>query len=145
MSIGKNIKKLREQHHLSQQDLAAIAGVSDKTVSSWETDRANPRMGPIQKMADYFNIRKSDIIESVTVDFNSLRDVNKNETLLSTDEKKIIADFRGLDLFQQQTIINIIAFLKNQAANAIPEVIQNNQNGHNFFNSNGNNFTNVNN
>lgn len=63
MSIGKNIKKLRLQHHMSQQELAKIAGVTDKAVSSWENDVKTPRMGVIQKLANHFNIKKSDIIE----------------------------------------------------------------------------------
>ncbi|MCM3598970.1 helix-turn-helix domain-containing protein [Metabacillus idriensis] len=63
MSIGKNIKKLREIHNLSQKDLAEIAGVSDKAVSTWENGLKDPRMGAIQKIADHFGILKSDIIE----------------------------------------------------------------------------------
>ncbi|MFE7082528.1 LexA family protein [Priestia megaterium] len=63
MSIGKNIKKLREIHNLSQKELAEIAGVSDKAVSTWENGLKDPRMGSIQKIADHFGILKSDIIE----------------------------------------------------------------------------------
>ncbi|MED3888262.1 XRE family transcriptional regulator [Priestia aryabhattai] len=67
MSIGKNIKKLREIHNLSQKELAEIAGVSDKAVSTWENGLKDPRMGAIQKIADHFNIKKSDIIEEKDV------------------------------------------------------------------------------
>lgn len=63
MSIGKNIKRLRELHNLSQKELAEIAGVSDKAVSTWENEIKEPRMGVIQKIADHFGILKSDIIE----------------------------------------------------------------------------------
>jgi repressor LexA len=62
MSIGSNIRNLREKHQLTQTDLAKIAGVSNKAVSTWENDIKTPRMGAIQKMADYFRIDKSDII-----------------------------------------------------------------------------------
>ncbi|UPO88307.1 MULTISPECIES: S24 family peptidase [Bacillaceae] len=63
MSIGKNIKRLREQHNLTQEQLANIIGVSDKAVSTWESELKTPRMGTIQKIADHFGILKSDIIE----------------------------------------------------------------------------------
>ncbi|MEW4237258.1 S24 family peptidase [Bacillus thuringiensis] len=63
MSIGKNIKKLRDKHNLSQKEFGEIAGVSDKAVSTWEKGLKEPRMGAIQKIADYFGILKSDIIE----------------------------------------------------------------------------------
>ena len=72
MSIGKNIKKLREIHNLSQKDLAEIAGVSDKAVSTWENGVKDPRMGAIQKIADHFGILKSDIIEDATSKVNSI-------------------------------------------------------------------------
>ncbi|WP_445505782.1 LexA family protein [Niallia sp. 03091] len=64
MSIGRNIKKLREIHNLSQKELGEIAGVSDKAVSTWEKGLKDPRMGAIQKIADHFGILKSDIIEN---------------------------------------------------------------------------------
>lgn len=63
MSIGYNIKNLRLQHNLSQKEFAAIAGVSDKAVSTWENGTKIPRMGAIQKIADHFGILKSAIIE----------------------------------------------------------------------------------
>lgn len=73
MSIGKNIKKLREIHNLSQKELAEIAGVSDKAVSTWENEIKEPRMGTIQKIADHFGILKSDIIEDKKNNVTSIR------------------------------------------------------------------------
>lgn len=63
MKIADTIKLLRDLHHLTQEDLGKIAGVSFQAVSSWERGEREPRMGAIQKMADHFNLRKSDIIE----------------------------------------------------------------------------------
>ena len=63
MGIKENIKILRDKYNLSQRDFAKIAGVTDKAVSSWESGTKEPRMGAIQKIADYFNIQKSNIIE----------------------------------------------------------------------------------
>lgn len=66
LSIGHNIKNLRLQHNLSQKEFAAIAGVSDKAVSTWENGTKTPRMGAIQKIADHFGLLKSAIIEPST-------------------------------------------------------------------------------
>lgn len=63
MPIGDTIRYLREFHGLSQVELGEIAGVSDKAVSTWENNNKHPRMGPIERMAKYFGISKSDIIE----------------------------------------------------------------------------------
>ena len=63
MSIAENIKNLRLRHGLSQAEFGAIAGVTDKAVSTWETGTKEPRMGAIQRLADHFHISKSDIID----------------------------------------------------------------------------------
>ena len=62
MKVGDSIKKLRESHDLTQEELGKIAGVSAMAVSQWENGRAVPRMGSIQSMSDYFGIPKSAIM-----------------------------------------------------------------------------------
>lgn len=65
MSIAENIKKLRDEHDLSQAELGKIAGVSDKAVSTWELGTKTPRMGAVEKMAAYFGVPKSAILDDV--------------------------------------------------------------------------------
>ena len=99
MSIGENIKKLRGIHDLTQKELAKIAGVSDKAVSTWEIGIKEPRMGAIQKIADYFGIQKSNIIEDNGIDliFNSNNEKSgfvdlKNNTIVVDNETRDIID-----------------------------------------------------
>lgn len=68
MGIPDNIKRLRVTHGLTQSELGKIAGVSDKAIWTWENGTAEPRMGAIQKIADHFNIKKSDLIEDHSTD-----------------------------------------------------------------------------
>lgn len=68
MAIRENILKLREIFDLTQDELAKIAGVTRGAVSQWEGGFSEPRMGAIQKMADYFGITKSNIIEDNGMD-----------------------------------------------------------------------------
>ena len=65
MSIAENIKRIRLEHGLSQAELGKIAGVSDKAVSTWELGIKVPRMGAVEKMANYFGIAKSAIVDDV--------------------------------------------------------------------------------
>ncbi len=62
MSIGNNIKKWREIRNLKQSELAELLGVSDKTVSSWEINRTEPKMGMVEKICVALNCKKTDII-----------------------------------------------------------------------------------
>lgn len=66
MGIPENIKALREAHNMTQSELGEIAGVTDKAVSTWENGTKEPRMGAIQKLADYFGITKSSIIDEAS-------------------------------------------------------------------------------
>lgn len=63
MSIGAKIKKIRQEHNMTQLDVAKICGVTDGAVSTWERDIADPRMGALQKLSDYLGIKVSDLIE----------------------------------------------------------------------------------
>lgn len=62
MGIGNNIKKWREFRNLKQAELAEMIGVSDKTVSSWEINRTEPKMGMVEKICTALNCKKTDII-----------------------------------------------------------------------------------
>lgn len=42
--IGDDIRKLREEMGMSQADLAKKLSISDKTVSSWEVNRTEPKL-----------------------------------------------------------------------------------------------------
>lgn len=50
-SIGSNIRKLRMQKNLSQNDLAAALSVTRQTVSNYETGRSNPDLDMLERIA----------------------------------------------------------------------------------------------
>ena len=50
-TVGQRIKYLRKQSGITQKKLANILYVSDKTVSSWETDRTEPDITSIIKIS----------------------------------------------------------------------------------------------
>lgn len=68
MSIAENIKRLREAHNLTQSELGAIAGVTDKAVSTWELGIKVPRMGAVSRIAAHFGIAKSAILDDAPTD-----------------------------------------------------------------------------
>lgn len=64
MTIGDKIKALRVKKDISQQELAKVIGVSDQAISAWENNKKIPRMGSVEKLANYFNVPKSFLIEN---------------------------------------------------------------------------------
>lgn len=65
MGFAENIKRLREQHKLTQKEFGAIAGVSDKAISKWETNNGDARMGAIKRICDHFGVKKSELIDEL--------------------------------------------------------------------------------
>ena len=47
MSFAWNLRTLRTQNDLTQGELAEMIGVSQKTISSWETGRTEPTMNDV--------------------------------------------------------------------------------------------------
>lgn len=91
MTISKNIKSIREQYNLSQKELAIIAGVSEQAVSTWETGIREPRMGAIQKIADHFGLKKSDIIDGKDLNEKLIFDIGVTRSfakLLASKDKE---------------------------------------------------------
>lgn len=49
------LKELRTERNLSQKDLAKILGTTNSSICDWETNRAQPDMEMLIKLADYFD------------------------------------------------------------------------------------------
>lgn len=50
--LGQRIKVAREESKLSQLQVAVALGVSDKTISGYESGRISPPINKLQKIAD---------------------------------------------------------------------------------------------
>ena len=106
MAISENIKLLREKYRLSQKDLALIAGVSDKAVSTWERGLKEPRMGAIQKIADHFGIKKSNLIEDGGI--ASISTLPSTNNSFTPEEINIIKKYRRLTPEGKKTLLTIL-------------------------------------
>ena len=60
----KNLKIYMEQFGKNQKEMAAIVGVSPPTFHDWLKGKKMPRMNNVQKLADYFGVKLSDLIEA---------------------------------------------------------------------------------
>lgn len=76
--FGDKLRKLREAHHLSQQQLAEKLGMSPSGIGMWEQNRRQPDNEMAKKIAQLFG---------VSTDYLLGNDVNpndKNKELLET-------------------------------------------------------------
>jgi transcriptional regulator with XRE-family HTH domain len=56
MNTGSIIRRLRKEKRLSQNDLAKLLHVSQATVTSWETGKADPSSSALNALANCFNV-----------------------------------------------------------------------------------------
>ena len=55
MTIGTNIKRLRQNKGVTQEQLGDVLGISSQAVSKWENESALPDILILPKLADYFS------------------------------------------------------------------------------------------
>lgn len=59
---GTTIKELREKNKITQVQLAEKLGVSDKTVSKWETGKGYPDITLLEPIADALCVSVAELI-----------------------------------------------------------------------------------
>ena len=120
MTIGAKLKKLREQKRYSQQDIADMIGVSQRTYSNIESDKSDIS---IDKLAELSKILEFDLIDflqeqgfvinQTNTDFkdnsNALVINNISEKLIQQYEAQI-QQFKEINRLQKEQL----EFYKNQ-------------------------------
>lgn len=61
--FSTNLKSLLAERSKNQLEVAKSIGVSPQTFNTWTQGIAIPRMGKLQKLADYFGVNKSALLE----------------------------------------------------------------------------------
>lgn len=89
IKIGAFMKELRNDHNLTQEQLAEKFGVSQRSVSRWENGNTMPDISILIEMADYYEIDLREIL-------NGERKIdNMNEDLKETLE--MVADYTAAE------------------------------------------------
>jgi transcriptional regulator with XRE-family HTH domain len=68
MSIGNNLKVIRNKKNISQQDVADYLGVDRKTYVSWEAGTADIKSSFIPKLAEFLHVEINDLFREKSVD-----------------------------------------------------------------------------
>ncbi|MGS0973791.1 MAG: helix-turn-helix domain-containing protein [Candidatus Izemoplasmataceae bacterium] len=62
MSVGDNIKKLRYDNGLTQEDLAAKIYVTRNAISKWETNKGIPSIDSLKQLSSLFNVSLDQLV-----------------------------------------------------------------------------------
>ena len=58
----EKIRNIRKQQGLSQKKLAELSNLSRSTIINFETDKRDPRVGDLQKIANALEVRMEELI-----------------------------------------------------------------------------------
>lgn len=84
LTIGKNIRKLRDERNITQQQLADSIGVSFQAVSKWECGITVPDVMILPEIANFFGITIDELFKP-----NMMAYRNKAERLMAIYESNI--------------------------------------------------------
>lgn len=92
-NFSKNLKHLRIQKGLTQEELAKRLEKDYSTIGKWENGTRSPIMSDVLKVADYFDIPIGDLITS-NLSLNNFDELellfSKNKDILTEDDKDYI-------------------------------------------------------
>lgn len=89
--FAKNLNKYLTQFNKTQKEVADAIDVSPQTFNTWCQGIALPRMGKVQRLADYFGIGKTDLIDEKDTDTLTPRDERDIKKDLDSIMEKIEA------------------------------------------------------
>ena len=96
MSIGSNLRRLRNKNNVSQQEVADFLGVERKTYVSWESDMADVKSSHIPKLAEFLKVDINDLFRenATSIIINQQNTDNKDSSvngiiLLLTDKDAV--------------------------------------------------------
>lgn len=103
----KNLKALRTQKGISQQQLSNVIGVTQQSINKYENHSVEPDIATLIKIADYFE---------TTIDYLVGRtdETEKSSDTITNEEKMMIYNFRKLNPDEKQIVRLCI---KNGVAN----------------------------
>ena len=73
MNLSDNLKKIRKENNLSQEQLAEKLGVSRQAVSKWESNLAYPEMDKVLQICNMFDLNIDELLNQ------NVKEVKKNK------------------------------------------------------------------
>lgn len=98
----KNLLKYLAQSNTTQKDVAHSIGVTTGTFNDWVKGRSVPRMDKMQKLANYFDIEVSDLVEEHSIETKRYRQKEMNAIVKDLELNPELISF--LRSVQQLTI-----------------------------------------
>lgn len=84
--IGGFLKELRKQNNMTQEQLGEKIGVTNKTVSRWETGKYMPPIECLKLLSDLYQISINEILTGEKLDEKDYRGAAENNIVYTLEE-----------------------------------------------------------
>ena len=81
VNTGKFIAKKRKEQNLTQEQIAERLGVSNKTVSKWETGKCMPDYAVVKSLCEELKVSVSELMDGEEADEKSIRVYDEEQIL----------------------------------------------------------------
>lgn len=101
----KNLKKLRTQKGISQQQLANVIGISQQSINKYENHKIEPDINTLIAFADFFNTSVDYLIGNTEIN-HVIEEITHYD--LNEDESLLIEGYRKLNEKEKTSIKMVI-------------------------------------
>ena len=92
MSFAENLKQVRKEKNLSQEELAELLDVSRQAVSKWEQGIGYPEVEKLLLMANRLNISLDSLLATEIAKENDLNNTNiSGKIVITSPNENVIA------------------------------------------------------
>ena len=84
MSFSENLKQIRKEHHLSQEELAELLDVSRQAVSKWEQDQGYPEVEKLLLLSRKLSVSLDALMSDEIADSSGSKDVKITGSIVIT-------------------------------------------------------------
>ena len=111
-----NLKLLREQKQLSQQEISKTLGIKQTTYSNYESGKTEPNFKLLKKMADYFDVSLDYLCDRP-------RPNVIDKSTWSDNKKELLSMIENLNDYECERVKGIVIAC-TQAINEMPKRIK---------------------
>ncbi len=112
MNLADNLKKIRKDNNLSQEQLAEKLSVSRQSVSKWESGISYPEMDKVIQICNLFNLNINELINEDIKEVSEKKEVQKRNNQYITSFFDYIT--KTVDMFSSMTFKQKIKCLFEQ-------------------------------
>ena len=99
--LSENLKRIRKDNNLSQEQLAEKLGVSRQSVSKWENGEAYPEMDKVLQLCKMFNLNIDELLNQDIKD----KTLSNLEEVKSRGAKTIVVSNEKIDGYDLEVVV----------------------------------------